>query len=838
VGFKGTKIKDYMTKFLGRLSTVILMLLLAQAVLAQWRLFISNEVCMDYTWCLTEEQMKSCMADLIAAHLDLMAITDDQSWENKARYTCTTTNEIFFFLEKYPERKNELVGRLREGRIMLAPFLVNTMWGFTGSEGFLRAMYPAKRFAVANNVPLEHAVHSELPSMPWDIVPLLAGSGIRWISKPFLNYDATFAGLKNPPLFIWKGPDDSKIFTILDPVASLRFAYMQGGGLLKIPPFYKDTSTVASFWLSHYAVKENYPLRTILAEGTHCDLSPSSAAQAVSVSRKIIEHNQNGSGDITFVNSTFPMFADYVDSVQSESPFMKEIKGSFGHSWELWPLGMAKYAVDLRRGENALLTSESLLAGCKNIADDSVVIILHNRAEWLLGALQDHAWNGCNTENIILNSKIRKRFSEELIRLTDTLITIGFRKAGLKSSEGKLTVFNPTAFTREDIIEIPVTNREFMQVNKGKSRLPSQLISREGKNSVSFNTGIVPAYSFVTFSTDGFGVKSPRNSAKKPDVELSLRDSSHLDLINRKNGRLLTSLKLVWATSEGLSSGIPAIFESPQVISGGEVGKYYIVRGSLPYASLGIEVVVPQIGDDIRLNINIHKEINSGEEGIYLVCDLPFKSLIEAETTASITRPYSRPKGDLLSGADTTRIVIQGFVNALRDGEGGLLLASPDAFCLIPSDRAVIMELLGNNQNYREAIKDQNGEKDFTFRFGFLPYTGRIKATAACRFGRSFQMPLAVMPGWIKNDGNTEPFTVINAEVTCMKPADPSFGKGVIIRLRNPEEYNAVAEISGGSFTRATLTDLLEQDKEPLAFRNGKVNLAVRAKGFVTIRLE
>jgi len=47
-------------------------------------------------------QTKEYAANLIAAHLDAMNETDKEPWQNKARYTCTVTNEIFFFLEKIP----------------------------------------------------------------------------------------------------------------------------------------------------------------------------------------------------------------------------------------------------------------------------------------------------------------------------------------------------------------------------------------------------------------------------------------------------------------------------------------------------------------------------------------------------------------------------------------------------------------------------------------------------------------------------------------------------------------------------------------------------------------
>ena len=166
-----------------------------------WRVIIANDTCPDVTWGFTEAQTRQAFADLVAAHLDEMARTDAQPPDNRDHYNATAFIEIEAFLDKYPGRKDELVRRVREGRLGVSPFLCNSLWGWQSVEGALRAFYPARRFEREHGVRFDVAEHIELPSLPWRMATLLAGCGIRWTSVPFLNYDTTFQGLQTPPLF-------------------------------------------------------------------------------------------------------------------------------------------------------------------------------------------------------------------------------------------------------------------------------------------------------------------------------------------------------------------------------------------------------------------------------------------------------------------------------------------------------------------------------------------------------------------------------------------------------------------------------------------------------------
>ena len=259
-------------------SIVVALVLLPAAAVAEspgsptWTIHVVNDTCPDYTWGFDEKTTRRNMAELVRAHLDAMTHTDGEPEWNRDRYTMAVTNEALAFLEHYPERKDELVRRLREGRITLSPFLNNTLWGWQSEEAFLRSLYPARRLERAWGIPIDVAHHAELPSLPWGAATLLAGAGVRWLAVPFLDYDTEWGSLDVPPIFVLEGPDGGRVRVVLDAWASRRHNYTQGRALLE------DPKRIGAEWLPRLgALGTAYPFRDVLALGTHGDLGPQSA---------------------------------------------------------------------------------------------------------------------------------------------------------------------------------------------------------------------------------------------------------------------------------------------------------------------------------------------------------------------------------------------------------------------------------------------------------------------------------------------------------------------------------------------------------------------------------
>jgi hypothetical protein len=395
---------------------------------AAWTVYVANDNCPDYTWGFTEEQTRQAFADIVRGHLDEMNRTDKEPAENQDRYNMAVTQEALCFVEKYPGRKDELIRRIKEGRAFVSPYLCNSLWGLASVEQTIRTFYPARRLEREWGIPrLEWAEHIEEPCLPWGTATILAGCGIRWLSNPFYNYDSTFAGLKNPPLFIYEGPDGSQLRVVMDPWASNKASYTQGARILGNP------QTLLAEWLPHYrSLGAAYPVRAILASGTHGDINPGSGNQARGFAEKLAKYNASPGEHPRLVNATLPMFCRAVDDEQARTPFLQTVRGDFGHSWDAWPVSLAKYVADMREGERQFLAAEALVAVAGRTRPELFAATRadRERAEWCWAMLSDHAWNGTDEKNQRHNAGLRKQWSEELGTIVGRLLGSGWDAAG------------------------------------------------------------------------------------------------------------------------------------------------------------------------------------------------------------------------------------------------------------------------------------------------------------------------------------------------------------------------------------------------------------------------
>ncbi|HPM85363.1 MAG TPA: hypothetical protein PLF81_31890, partial [Candidatus Anammoximicrobium sp.] len=416
-----------------------------------WTVYVANDNCPDYTWGLTEEQTRQAFADVVRGHLDEMKRTDAQPAESRDRYNMAVTMEAICFVEKYPQRKQELIGRIKEGRVYISPYLCNSLWGMQSAEGVLRTFYPARRLEREWGLPLTTAHHIEEPSLPWGTATLLAGCGIRHLTNPYYGYDSTFRDLKCPPLFCLEGPDGSRIKVWLDRFASSKSSYTQGAAVLRTP------DSIEREWIDHYAgLGAVYPLRAILASGTHGDISPHSGDQAREFAEAIVRCNGRPGEHPRLVNATFPMFWHAVEAAEARQPFLPVVRGSFGHSWDVWPVSLAKYVAAMREGERRLLAAESLLAVANGGLSGSAGAMRpqHQRAEWCWAMLSDHAWNGTDERNKRHNAALRRQWGEELNRLAGEIEQAAWSRVAVPSDTPSVIVFNSLSVPRRDLVRL------------------------------------------------------------------------------------------------------------------------------------------------------------------------------------------------------------------------------------------------------------------------------------------------------------------------------------------------------------------------------------------------
>jgi hypothetical protein len=815
---------------------------------AEWTVYVTNDNCPDYTWGYTEEQTRQAFADIVRAHLDEMNRTDRLEPWNRDRYNMAVTQEAICFVERYPQREMELVRRIKEGRVFVSPFLCNSLWAFHSTEGALRTLYPARRLEKKWGIPIDVAEHIEEPSLPWGMAPILAGAGIRWLSVPFYHYDSTFAALKNPPLLVLEGPDGSRLRVILDPWASNKASYTQGASILQKP------ETLTREWLPHYAgLGESYPQDAILASGTHGDIAPHSGSQARGFAEAIIKYNTSAGSHPKLVNATVSLFCEAVDCAQAERPFLPTLRGCFGHSWDLWPVSLAKYVADMRQAERAYLAAETLLsiAAWDQPAVGAATRADRERAEWCWAMLSDHAWNGTNEQNRRHNAELRRKWSVEFAGIAASVLEQGWAAVGLKPDAGTITVFNSLSFPRTGMVCIPIVPDANAVMIDGRI-IPGQVVREGDERVLCFVPPEIPAFFFRRVQ-----LRSEQDQAGKADLSATAtglesryyrltvdsRTASVSSLVHKASGQELCvpGPRGICYTSffDGKEHALENV--KAEVVANGPVLARMKVTGTVEGIEVANFITVYAELDQVDFDLHIHKPVTSQEQRLCQMFPiLQDHAELRIETPGAVIRPYAQPQGDLLPGADTRRFAVQGFVDASGPGGTGVIIAPLDAFALRLDLASLTFEALGNDQNYREVVQDQDGVTDFRFRYVVQGHAQGYNNSEAVAWSRSVTTPLLSVQGTIPQERVTLPAIEVDtsrAVATCLKPADGEGSAGHILRLWEIAGKPGPVRIGLKGCSKALATDLLERDQRELPIKDGHIEAEVNPYGFCSIRL-
>ena len=826
-----------------------------------WTIYITNDNCPDYTWGYTEEQTRKSFADIVRAHLDEMDRTDSEEPHNRNSYNMAVTQEALCFVEYYPQRKAELIRRIKEGRVFVSPYLCNSLWAFQSVEGAIRTFYPARRLERDWGISIDIAEHIEEPSLPWGTASILAGCGIRWLSAPFYSYDSTFSGLKNPPLFFLEGPDGNKIRVVMDTWASNKSSYTQGVHLLRNP------DTIVKEWLPHYkSLGWAYPLRAILASGTHGDISPGSGNQARGFADAIAKYNCEPGPRPKLINSALPQFCRAVDDAQAKTPFMPTLRGCFGHSWDLWPVSLAKYAADMREAERAFLAAEALISVVSLRYPDISKQTRNDReqAEWYWSMLSDHAWNGNSEANKLHNAELRKKWSEQFNRIAQDLLQRGWEAIALKPDSRTITIFNSLSFPRKALVGIesplaPGPPNQIGSLSIREKDVPLQLVEEQGKSVLYFVCPEVPGFGFEqvilkpgaqsTLQTDKPAAAGKLSAAPtqlespyyRLTVDLTTGGISSLvhkattaELLIPSAGRSLCQT-IYFAGKEHTLKDVKS-----EVIAVGPI----LARVRIDGITEGIEVtsfvtVYAEL-DQVDFDIHIEKPVTSKQQRLCEVFPVLTKEAeLRIETTGAVIRPMPQPQGDLLGGADNRRFAVQGFVDASVPGGIGVTIAPIDAFALRLDLDPITFELLGNDQNYREVTQDQHGVTKFRFRYSLRAHARGYDAPDAFAFSRSAASPLLAAWGAIPENALKAVIELdpARAIATSLKPADEESAGGSILRLWEVAGRSEPLSVGLKGYRKALLTDLLERDISDLKIVNDRVTIDLNAHGFSCLRL-
>lgn len=245
--------------------------------------------------------------------------------------------------------------------------------------------------------------------------------------------------------------------------------------------------------------------------------------------------------------------------------------------------------------------------------------------------------------------------------------------------------------------------------------------------------------------------------------------------------------------------------------------------------------------DHVDFDVRVHKPPTTQKQRLCQVFPvLRGGAVLRIETPGAVIRPERQPAGDLLPGADTRRFAVQGFVDASVPGGLGVTVAPLEAFALRTDLEPLTFEALGNDQNYREVVQDQDGIRDFRWRYALRAHGGGYDGAGVIPWSRQAATPLLAAAGSLAPAPKAATDIAVDpsrALATCLKPADGEASKGVVLRLWEVAGRSGPLRIGVKGYGQAVRTDLLERDRQALKIVAGGVEVDLSGHGFAAVRL-
>ncbi len=364
------------------------------------------------------------------------------------------------FLERYPERREEIAQRMREGRFLFGASYVQNLQVHVGAEKLARQFYYGRRWLLENFPGCDTRFYSnvDVPGLTYQLPQVLRQAGVDYIIQGRFPWG----------YYYWEGLDGTSI-----PLYALR--YTASRQLLN--PM--DNTG----WLHFQNIREPYyrerHLPKELIYDFNCDYLPPSPqmityvdTQNATMKRFAEVWNRHFTGD-TARQITPPVLEFSTperaldDLFSTERRDIETVHGDWPMSWAYFDEpGHREGLLAGRHGHNQLLQAERLNAWLKALDSSWSYPQGDLDQGWLANCWPDHGWGG--NRGIITDSineasyrrslAIASRLSQQAgAALASHLIETSASTETAMEQTLPMMVYNPVGWTRSDIVSGTLT---------------------------------------------------------------------------------------------------------------------------------------------------------------------------------------------------------------------------------------------------------------------------------------------------------------------------------------------------------------------------------------------
>jgi alpha-mannosidase len=845
----------------------------------------------DLGWLDTQAITADYRADvLIAPALDLMKTNPE------FKYTMESVEYLKEFLVRHPERKDELIGRIREKRFAVGASYIQNLQVQVGQEKLVRQFYYGRRWLkeAFPGCDTRFYINTDVPGMTYQLPQILKKSGIDYITQGRFPWGFYYwQGLDGTtiPMFAFRYGSDSRLMNPKNNTGYLKF-------LNEREYYYKPRRLPKSVL---YDFNSDYL--------PPCpDLIPFAKDQNVSMEKFANKWNSHFNNEpekqITPPKIRFAEPNEALQRFFGQGELnIETLKGDWPMSWAYYDEpGHRDGLLMGRKGHNALLKAEGLFASL-NILDPQITYPQDQLDKgWLANCWPDHGWGGNRGfigDQVCVDSYARSlHVADSLVDAAQKLLLNLIHRG--TSSQIPVVVYNSTSWIRSDLVTCKITypaSWKGMKLNDtGGNEVACELISHSPEKQeieVALLADDVPSVGYKTYyacEANGW----PRGYKEMKG------DSIENDLIRVKFGaggisgmfdkiKKLEVLKtdkffggeiiqmeaptVAWENQEPVTMNdfdktslhefktIRAV-ESPLrfIVEKEAKMKYFTLRERFILNKNARELIVEAdvldwTGEKAReLRIVFPVNMNGYSDITY---DVPFgrvemnrdnvdySYLPDNYECQFATDRYGRkelPFREAINWVDVSSGNYKGngclfasdmTVHLFRDET-----ANPVDYPLVQHVLLSTRESFGWNPKYSFT---QQGSH--SFRMALYPHDGNWRF--AYKNGMAFNNPLTAFCGksQVKTEADQLPdsksFVNVdpaNIMISAIKKAED--GHGTVIRFYEAEGRYAKATITGFKpFTRAFLTDMLEYNIQELPVNAaGSVEISVKPYEIVTIR--
>ncbi len=802
----------------------------------KWVIYMLHHTHLDIGYTHVQTEVEQMQWRFLDQAIELGAKTKDYPPEARFKWLPEGLWAVDSYLRNASaDKEKRFIDAVKKGYISLDALYGNELTALPRPEELLELTGYARRFAQKYHITIDSAMISDVPGYTWGLIPVLAQSGVKYLSigpNSGHRIGYTLSEWGDKP-FYWESPSGKD--RVLCWMAGMGYSWFHTG--LNYTKIDRKLESTRIFDYLARLEKKGFPYDIVQIR---YNIGSDNGPPDPMLPDIVKAWNEKYAYPRMIIGSTSQMFRDFENRYAKDIP---TVRGDFTPYWEDGAGSSARETALNRAAAERLVQAQTLYA---MLSPDKYPAEKFHDAYREAILYDEHTWGSWNSisdpEGDFTKSqwKIKQAFAlnadkKSLQLLDDSLSAMKYKSGKVSAVE----VFNTCSWMRTDVVVLPgKTAVAGDGVRRKGAPVPSQRLST---GELAFCAACVPAFGSVCFT---FHDEEPAEFSSGPTAAGNTLTSNSMKVVIDDKTGAIASIKYAGAEQDLVDTkggmGLNDYFyvegrdpRSPKrngqvkisvKETGGLIASVLIESDAPGCNKLTREVRLVRVRNSIEIIDTIDKKNIYKQEAVHIA--FPF-NVPGGVMRMDIPFAVVRPEIDQLAGACKNYFTVQRWVD-ISNANYGVTWVTPDAPLVevgaITNDPRSpvgwIRKLAPSTtlysyvmNNYWETNYKASQSGVHTFRYYIQPHA-KFSAGQAARFAVGKGQPLIVVPCSPNRPGKKSLLTVSPANViaTALKPSDD--GEGLILRLFNAsgQKENVRVRLNDPGYETILLSDLNERE--------------------------